>query len=249
MREPTLNAEPHRAASMHLEGIDGRVAVVTGAAGGIGHRVATTLAALGARVAGIDLRGPGPEGTLLCEVDVCDPGAVAAAFDEIERTLGDVEILVTSAGVFRPAALDALDPGAWDRTLAINLKGTFLCVQRAAASMRARGGGRIVTISSGAGIDGGDRDCADYAASKGGVIAFTKAASKELVRAGVTVNCVAPRNIATEMLAGLEDELAAEVPVGRLGTVDDVAAAVAFLASAHAGYITGEVLVMNGGAW
>jgi len=115
--------------------------------------------------------------------------------------------------------------------------------------MRAAGRGRIVTISSGAGVDGGTEGCADYAASKGGVIAFTKAAAKELARAGVTVNCVAPRNISTGMIAELEAELAPQVPVGRVGTVDDVAAAVAFLCSAHAAYITGEVLIVNGGWW
>jgi 2-hydroxycyclohexanecarboxyl-CoA dehydrogenase len=244
-----MSADPHSAASMRLEGIAGRVAVVTGASNGIGRQVAATLAALGARVGGIDLRGPAPDCAHFCQADVRDAAAVARAFDEIEQALGPTDMLVTSAGVFRPAALADLDPEAWAKTLAINLTGTFLCVQRAAGSMRARGSGRIVTISSGAGLDGGDRDCSDYAASKGGVIAFTKAASKELVRAGVTVNCVAPRNIATDMIAGLEEDLASEVPVGRLGTVDDVAAAVAFLCSAHAGYITGEVLILNGGAW
>jgi 2-hydroxycyclohexanecarboxyl-CoA dehydrogenase len=244
-----MTAELHSAASMRLEGIAGRVAVVTGAANGIGRCVAATLTALGARVGGIDLGGEAPEIELLCRADVCDADAVGRAFDEIEGTLGPVEILVTSAGVFRPAALAELTPDGWSRTLAINLTGTFLCVQRAAASMRDRGWGRVVTISSGAGVDGGTENCSDYAASKGGVIAFTKAASKELVRSGVTVNCVAPRNISTGMIADLEADLARHVPAGRVGTVDDVAAAVAFLCSAHASYITGEVLILNGGWW
>jgi 2-hydroxycyclohexanecarboxyl-CoA dehydrogenase len=180
---------------------------------------------------------------------VRDRDEVDAAFREIEAALGPVEILVTSAGVFRPTPLLELDAESWRRTMEINLTGTFNCLQRAAASMCEGGWGRIVTISSGAGIDGGTEECADYAASKGGVIALTKAASKELVRSGITVNCVAPRAVATQMLGDLEDDLAARAPVGRVGTVDDVAAGVAFLCSAHASYVTGEVLVMNGGLW
>jgi 3-oxoacyl-[acyl-carrier protein] reductase len=112
-----------------------------------------------------------------------------------------------------------------------------------------RGWGRIVTLSSVAGIDGGSQACAHYAASKGAVIAFTKAISKEHCHRGVTANVVAPRAIRTPMIAGLEDELTASIPVGRLGEVDDVAAIVAFLCSDHASYITGEVIILNGGWW
>jgi NAD(P)-dependent dehydrogenase (short-subunit alcohol dehydrogenase family) len=235
---------------MRLQGIEGRVAVVTGAANGIGRHVAQTLAVMGARVGGIDIRH-GDRGRLAAavEADVRDEAAVKRAFDQIEGELGRTEMLVTSAGVFSPAYLDELTFEAWTRTLQINLTGTFLCAQRAAVSMRAGGWGRIVTISSGAGLDGGTEACSDYAASKGGVIAFTKAASKELASHGVTVNCVAPLNDSTEMLTDLEQDLASRVPVGRIGSVDDVAAAVAFLCSAHASYVTGEVLVMNGGWW
>lgn len=243
-------AEDHSAAAMRLQGIEGRVAVVTGAANGIGRRVAEVLSAMGARVGGIDLRHEHTEGlAAAAEADVRDKAAVDRAFGEIESALGPTELLVTSAGVFREAYLDELTIEQWTRTLQINLTGTFLCVQRAAASMRAAKRGRIVTISSGAGLDGGTEACSDYAASKGGVIVFTKAASKELAPHGVTVNCVAPRNISTGMIADLEEELAARAPVGRIGSVDDVAAAVAFLCSAHASYVTGEVLVLNGGWW
>jgi 2-hydroxycyclohexanecarboxyl-CoA dehydrogenase len=244
-----MTAELHSAAAMRLEGIDGRVAAVTGASSGIGRCIADTLTSLGARVAGIDLQASDGNLALQCEADVRDSAAVHRAFDEIERELGPVEMLVTSAGVFKEALLAELDPEGWTRTIEINLTGTFLCVQRAAATMRKSGWGRIVTISSGAGVDGGTEACSDYAASKGGVIAFTKAASKELAPHGVTVNCVAPRAISTEMIAGLEDDLASQVPVGRVGTVDDVAAGAAFLCSAHASYVTGEVLIMNGGWW
>jgi 2-hydroxycyclohexanecarboxyl-CoA dehydrogenase len=240
----------HSAAEMRLQGIDGRVAVVTGAASGIGRRVAEALTAMGARVGGIDLRRD-DAGGLAASVatDVCDRGSVDEAFSEIERQLGPVELLVTSAGIFRPARLGDLSLDAWTATVSVNLTGTFLCVQRAAPTMLERGRGRIVTISSGAGLDGGMEECSDYAASKGGVIAFTKAVSKELAPHGVTANCVAPRNVSTAMIAGLEAEVAPQVPVGRIGTVDDVAAAVAFLCSAHASYITGEVLSVNGGWW
>jgi NAD(P)-dependent dehydrogenase (short-subunit alcohol dehydrogenase family) len=112
-----------------------------------------------------------------------------------------------------------------------------------------RGYGRVVTLSSMAGIDGGTQACAHYAASKGAVIAFTKSISKEHCALGVTANVVAPRNIRTGMIAGLEDELTPQIPVGRLGEPDDVAAMVAFLSSSHASYITGEVVVLNGGWW
>jgi NAD(P)-dependent dehydrogenase (short-subunit alcohol dehydrogenase family) len=245
-----VRADVAPAASMHLDGIEGRVAVVTGASNGIGRCVAETLAALEARVAGIDLERGEARVPLLLAADVRDPAAVGRCFDEIERELGPVDFLVTAAGVFRPVLLGELGLDAWTRTLDINLTGTFLCVRRAAVRMTALGRGRIVTISSGAGLDGGSEACSDYAASKGGVIAFTKAVSKELASPGITVNCVAPRAVATRMIADLEaEELTSHIPVGRIGSVEDVAAGVAFLCSAHAGYITGEVLVMNGGWW
>jgi 2-hydroxycyclohexanecarboxyl-CoA dehydrogenase len=236
------------ATAMRLSGLDGRTAVVTGASSGIGLRVAETLESLGANVVGIDLEAADTPRRVLAG-DVSDDDAVDRCFTQVEQELGPAELLVTCAGVFRPAPIGELTPEAWRRTLEINLTGTFLCARRALAPMRHAGFGRIVTISSGAGIDGGTEACAHYAASKGGVIALTKALSKETARDGVTVNCVAPRTIRTPMIAGLEDELEPLIPVGRLGEADDVAAAVAFLSSAHASYVTGEVFVLNGGVW
>jgi NAD(P)-dependent dehydrogenase (short-subunit alcohol dehydrogenase family) len=139
-------------------------------------------------------------------------------------------------------------PG-WRRTLDVNVTGTFTSVRQVLPAMCERGYGRIVTISSMAGIDGGAWACAHYATSKGAVNAFTKSISREHCAHGVTANVVAPRNVRTGMIAGMESDLSARVPVGRLGESDDVAAAVAFLSSAHASYITGEIVVLNGGWW
>ena len=236
------------ATSLQLAGLKGRTAVVTGTSSGIGLRVAETLESLGASVAGIDLV-PGDTPPLVLAGDVGDEHAVDALFTAIERQLGAAEVLVTCAGIFTPMPIRELTPELWRRTLDVNLTGTFLCARRALGPMRRAGFGRIVTISSGAGLDGGTEACAHYAASKGGVIALTKALSKEVAPDGVTVNCVAPRSIRTPMIAGLEADLEPQIPVGRLGEPDDVAAAVAFLCSAHASYVTGEVFVLNGGVW
>jgi NAD(P)-dependent dehydrogenase (short-subunit alcohol dehydrogenase family) len=235
-------------APLELAGIEGRTAVVTGSSSGIGLCVADTLERLGAKVAGLDLT-PGDAGHLTLACDVSDERSVGDCFAAVERELGAAELLVTCAGVFVPTPIAELTPQGWRQTLEVNLTGTFLCARRALGPMRAAGFGRIVTLSSGAGLDGGTEACAHYAASKGGVIALTKALSKELAREGLTVNCVAPRSIRTPMIAGLEAELETEIPVGRLGEPEDVAAAVAFLCSAHAGYVTGEVFVLNGGVW
>jgi 2-hydroxycyclohexanecarboxyl-CoA dehydrogenase len=244
-----MSAHDEPAKTMRLAGIEGRRAVVTGASSGIGSAVAETLEALGATVAGIDLE-PGRGSRLTVTADVADEAAVDAAFAQIERDLGGpAEFLVTCAGVFVPTPVADLTAADWRRTIDINLTGTFVCASRALAPMREAGFGRIVTISSGAGIDGGTEACAHYAASKGGVIALTKSISKEVAREGVNVNCVAPRTIRTPMIAGLEDELLPDIPVGRLGEPDDVAGAVAFLCSSHGDYVTGEVFVLNGGVW
>lgn len=239
----------HDSTRLSLQGFEGRVALVTGAARGIGLRVAETFLALGARVAAFDLAAPDVPGALGIAMDVTDPTSVASGVARAESELGPSSIIVTSAGVFTPSAFDGLELESWRRTLEVNLTGTYNCVRRVLPAMCERGYGRVVTLSSMAGIDGGTEACAHYAASKGGVIAFTKAISKEHCGRGITANVVAPRNIRTGMIAGLEDELSAHTPVGRLGETDDVAAAVAFLSSAHAAYITGEVLVLNGGWW
>jgi 2-hydroxycyclohexanecarboxyl-CoA dehydrogenase len=239
----------HDSTQLALQGFDGRVALVTGGARGIGRRVVETLLALGAGVAALDLDQPDIPGALGIEIDVTDPRSLASGTARAEADLGPSAILVTSAGIFTPREFDRLEPDAWRRTLDVNLTGTYNSVREVLPGMCERGYGRVVTLSSMAGIDGGTEACAHYAASKGAVIAFTKAISKEHCARGVTANVVAPRNIRTGMIAGLEEELTSHTPIGRLGEPDDVAAVVAFLSSAHASYITGEVIVLNGGWW
>jgi 2-hydroxycyclohexanecarboxyl-CoA dehydrogenase len=239
----------HDCTQLSLQGFEGRVALVTGAAGGIGRRITETFLALGARVGALDLKEPDIPGAMGVAVDVTDPGSVAAGTARAEAELGPSAILVTSAGIFNATPFAEIDDALWQRTLDINVTGTFTCVRAVLPGMCERGYGRIVTISSMAGVDGGAWACTHYATSKGAVNAFTKAVSREHCALGVTANVVAPRNIRTPMIAGLEEELVAKTPIGRIGESDDVAAVAAFLSSAHASYITGEVIILNGGWW
>jgi len=236
----------HDATRMRLDGFEGRVALVTGAARGIGQRIAETLLAQGAKVAAGDLEPPAHEGIAGVRLDVTDEASVEAAYTEIEGTLGPVDVLVVNAGIFviEPLAETTLE--SWRRTMHVNLDGAFLCARRALPGMQERGYGRVVTIGSSAGVTGGTRNVAAYAASKAGLMAFTKAIANEYMRTGITANTLAPTLIRTPMIADMAD-LADKVPIGRLGEPDDVAAVVAFLASDHASYITGEVVDVNGG--
>ncbi len=233
---------------MSLRGFEDRVALVTGGASGIGRSVAEGLLAQGASVAACDISASDVPGALNCTMDVTDHESVTAGVRRAETELGPISVLVTSAGVFTPRRFDRLELDEFKRTLDVNITGTYTCVRAILPGMCERGYGRIVTVSSMAGLDGGTEACAHYAASKGAVIAFTKAVSKEHCHLGVTANVVAPRNIRTPMVADLSDEELMP-PIGRVGEPEDVSAAVAFLSSAHAGYITGEVLVLNGGWW
>jgi NAD(P)-dependent dehydrogenase (short-subunit alcohol dehydrogenase family) len=231
---------------MELEGLRGRVALVTGGGRGIGRCIAETLRSLGARVAAGDLRPPEIEGVLGVELDVRDEALVVAAFDRVEAELGAVELLVLNAGVFEIAPLEKITPGAWRHTLDVNLTGAFLCARRALPAMRAAGFGRVVAIGSSAGKTGGSKHVAAYAASKAGVMALAKSIASEYAGSGITSNALAPSLIDTDMLSAMPD-MRDKVPIGRLGTPQDVADVVAFLCSAHAGYITGEVVDVNGG--
>jgi 3-oxoacyl-[acyl-carrier protein] reductase len=222
------------------------VAFVTGAGRGIGAAIALTLAGLGTRVAGGDLEAPLHAGVVGVELDVADEESVERAFARVEDEVGEVELLVLNAGVFvvEPTAETSL--ASWRRTQAVNLDGAFICVRRALPAMRRRGYGRIVAVGSSAGISGGSVSCAAYAASKAGLMTLMKAVAREHGGDGITCNAVAPALIRTEMMKDIE-QLADRVPVGRVGEPSDVADLVAFLCSSHAGYITGEVVDVNGG--
>jgi len=231
---------------IQVEGLEGRVAVVTGSAQGIGAAIVRTLAGNGARVAALDLAAPDHPGVLGVACDVSDEAAVDAAFDRVEAELGTTSVLVLNAGIFPIVPFEETTTEVWNRTLAINLTGAFLAARRALPGMREQGYGRVVGIGSSAGKAGGARSVAAYAASKAGVMTLMKSIANEYAAHGITANALAPALIDTDMIANTRD-LISRIPVGRFGTVDEVAALVAFLASAHAGYITGEVTDINGG--
>jgi NAD(P)-dependent dehydrogenase (short-subunit alcohol dehydrogenase family) len=229
--------------------MDERVAIVSGAAGGLGAAIVQRLTADGFSVATCDLL-PAAGSSLHGELDVTDRGAVAAFIARTEAELGPPEVVVTAAGVQRTGASEAVDEGDWKLVLDVNLTGTWNVIQAALAGMLERGAGRIVTISSEVGLAGLERYAA-YAASKGGVIALTKALARELAPRGICVNSVAPGPIEAGMLlngAAYSDEwLAAHVPLGRWGSANEVAAAVALLAGHEGGYFVGQILSPNGG--
>jgi 2-hydroxycyclohexanecarboxyl-CoA dehydrogenase len=244
-----------------------RVAVVTGGASGIGLGVARRFVADGYHVAVLDRDGAGAEAAatelagsggkvVAVQVDVADRASVDAAFARTRAELGPVEILVTSAGVESFDALPDITAEVWDRIIAVNLTGTFSCVQAAVPDMVAAGWGRIVTISSSS-AQSGAPNMAHYAASKGGVISLTKALAVELSRQGVTVNTIPPSLVDTPMSRSAEaagdfpgvDVVGPMVPLGRAGTPDDIAAACSFLCSDGGSYITGQVIGVNGGMY
>lgn len=244
-----------------------RVSVVTGGASGIGQAISRRLAESGNKVAVFDRQPDALKEhvtalqhnnlhAIACTVDVTDRSAVDAAIATVHDELGPIEILVTSAGVtaFEPFTDITLEQ--WNRTLAINLTGTFNCVQAAIHDMISAGWGRIVTISSAAGQTGAPNQ-ADYVASKGGVIALTKALAFEFASHGITANTIPPGLIDTPMAHAAEEQgklpsikdLGAMMPLKRLGTADDIAAACQFLCSDDAGYITGAQININGGVY
>jgi 3-oxoacyl-[acyl-carrier protein] reductase len=231
---------------IQVEGLQGRVAVVTGAARGIGKSIAETLAGNGALVAAFDLVAPEHPGIVGVACDVADEAAVDRAFTEVEQRLGRVSVLVVNAGIFPVVPFEETSLELWNKTLAINLTGGFLCAKRVLPGMRDQHYGRVVAIGSSAGKAGGTRSIAAYAASKAGLMTLAKSIANEYAAHGVTANALAPTLIDTEMIEGMR-ELQSRIPVGRFGKPEEVAALVAFLASEHAGYITGEVTDINGG--
>jgi 2-hydroxycyclohexanecarboxyl-CoA dehydrogenase len=247
--------------------MSGRVAVVTGAASGIGLGVANRLAADGVAVALLDRDGAGvtkaanalsgqDRSAIGYEVDVADRSALQAVFSDGRERLGPITILVTSAGIESFDAVADITPEKWDRILAVNLTGTFTCMQLAVPDMTAEGWGRIVTISSSSAQSGAPH-MAHYVASKGGVIGLTKAFAREFANKGITVNTIPPTIVDTPMArnaAGVGnvpdiDVMGTMVPTGRAGTPDDIAATCAFLCSEEASYITGQLIGVNGGMY
>jgi 2-hydroxycyclohexanecarboxyl-CoA dehydrogenase len=231
---------------LSLDGFRGRVAVVTGASSGIGLHIAGMLTRQGCKVAGLDWAPSRHRGWLNLRCDVSREASVSEAFAEIRRTLGRPSILINNAGIYVHGPIEELSLTDWDRIIAVNLTGAFLCSQQVLPDMRQSGYGRLVAISSTAAKTGGWSPAAGYAASKAGVVALAKAVAKEYAPYGVTSNAITPTMIDTPMIT-VSPEGARAIPVGRYGVPEDVAAIALFLASAHASYITGEVIDVTGG--
>jgi len=229
----------------------GRVALVTGAASGIGAAVARRLQAEGARVAAFDLRAEAPEGVLALAGDVSDSARVDAAVAQVNAELGPVDVLVCSAGVPGQSlrTVDVTDD-EWRRVLAINADGVFFCNRAVLPGMISSGYGRIVNVASIAGKEGNPMAAA-YSASKAAVIALTKAIGKDVARTGVVVNCVAPAVIDTPILEGISEEhveyMVERIPMGRMGQPEEVAALVCWLASEECTFPTGATYDISGG--
>jgi NAD(P)-dependent dehydrogenase (short-subunit alcohol dehydrogenase family) len=225
------------------------VAIVSGAGGGLGTAVVERLSLDGFAVAGCDVVA-GAGGALHADVDVRDRDALREFITRVADELGPPAVVVTAAGVQRTGASETVDEHDWKLVLEVNLTGTWNVIQAVLPGLLARGRGRIVTISSEIGLSGLERYAA-YAASKGGVIALTKALARELAPRGICVNSVAPGPIEAGMLlnsAAYSDEwLRTYVPLGRWGQASEVAASVAFLAGDDGGYFVGQVLSPNGG--
>lgn len=239
-----------------------RVALITGAAQGLGAAIARRLHADGLRVAIADINSDGaralaleldPDGgaALGLGVDVRSREALQDALEETERRLGGLDIVVNNAALTVSRPVFEIEPGEWDDVLAVNLRGVLFGCQLAGPRLRARGWGRLVNMASLAGQQGGTVAGAHYAASKAGILVLTKIVAKELAGSGVTCNAVAPAAIRGPAMDAMEPArvaaLESQIPAGRFGEPDEVAALVAFLCSEQAGYITGAAYDVNGG--
>ncbi len=240
----------------------GQVALVTGASSGIGAATAVALAAGGAAVAVnhcgqpeaatevvARIRGTGARAYAV-QADVSDGAQVATMVDDVAVHLGQIDILVNNAGVLSRSSCADLGEAEWDRVLGVNLKGTYLCCRQVIPQMTARGSGKIVNVASELGLTG-EALLVAYCAAKGGVIAFTKALGRELIRQGVNVNAVAPGMTETPMLRAnpitYNPDRERQIPAGRWAQPEEIAATICFLASSEANYYVGWVLSPNGG--
>jgi 3-oxoacyl-[acyl-carrier protein] reductase len=238
--------------------LSGKSALVTGASGGIGRAIAQCLHAAGAAVAltgtrrdALDaLAGELGERVLVAPADLADPAAPTQLVKTVDGTLGPIDILVNNAGLTRDMLSMRLSDEDWAKVLDVNLGASFRLTRAALRGMMQRRWGRVVNITSIVGVTG-NAGQANYAASKAGMIGMSKSIAQEVAARGVTVNCVAPGFIVTPMTDSLKDDIKekmlAAVPARRLGTPEDVAAGVLYLASAEASYVTGQTLHINGG--
>ncbi len=243
--------------------LDGKVALVTGASRGLGAGIADALQEAGATVAGTSREPKSAAqvakrlGSVPVVMDVTDVASVRAGVDRVASEFERLDILVNNAGLNIPQGVFDVDEASWDAVLDANLKGTFFAAQAAARHMVASGdGGRIINVTSQAGVVGIEERSA-YGASKGGAVLLTKVLAIELAQHGITVNAVAPTFVATELARGTlenpewRERILSRIPLGRVGEVEDVAAATLYLASPAAAMVTGHTLLVDGGwtAW
>ena len=244
--------------------LHGRVALITGAGGGIGRETARLLAAEGAAIGAVDVRlEPAQEtahavtqaggNAVAAAMDVTAGESVAQALRQVEAALGAVDVLVNSAGIYRIGPFTEVDLAAWSQMLEINLTGTYIVTRAVLPGMVSRRRGSVVNLSSVSGRTKATLAAPSYVASKAGVIGLTMSLAAQCAEHGVRVNAVAPGPVDTDMVRGLppelQERLITTIPMGRLGTARDIAQAIAFLASDAAAFITGETLNVNGGSF
>jgi len=247
----------------------GKSALITGASRGIGRAIALRFAQEGCDLALNYVAEAGRDNAaeaadvarevealgrraVCLEADVTDAAAVQAMVEQAVAALGKLDVLVNNAGITRDRTLRKLSPEDWEAVLRVNLTGAFNCCQAVLPHMLEQGGGRIVSMASVVGLTGNFGQT-NYAASKAGLIGFSKSLAREVARKGITVNCVAPGFIDTEMTQAIPEDvktgILAQIPLGKMGTAEDVANAVLFLSSDEASYITGHVISTNGGMY